>query len=151
MIIARGGGVCAAFFIGREESSAEAGTFGRESAIALVRRELERAGFSVQPLEVEAYEGETGWMVFARACGQPPECEACFLFDGADEMLDALALLPGAAVHTFPRGGGFALRLTSRDSGDFERAAALFSEFGRRVEAAPLYLAHLREQGASAR
>ena len=152
MIIARDGGVCAAFFIGREDASAAGtGTLGREAAIASARRELERAGLSAQPLEVEAYESETGWMVFVRADEKPPEREAYFLFEGADELLDALAILPGAAVHIFPRGGGFVLRLTSQDGGYLKRAAAIFSEFGRRFEASPLYFMHMREQGAPLR
>lgn len=122
-------------------------SFEHETARLLARRELEEAGLlSQNTLEIEAFEGEAGWMIFAYA-GEKPARETYFCFSQADALLDALAFpREGLTVHIFSDSTRFILYLTARENEVFERACAHLSEFGRRFEALPLFLRHLKEQ-----
>lgn len=117
----------------------------QEDAEEYALRELEKAGIPAHGVVIEAFENQTGWLVFCTV-----ECESdtelYIQFETKNDFLDAI-LAHGTDGVLF-RGweaNGYIVRV----SGPRERVAAYasrLSEYGRLFEAPAGYARHLEEQ-----
>ena len=136
-----------AFTVERAETG---GALRQEEAEEYALRELEKAGISAQGIVIEAYENQTGWLIFCTV-----ECETetdlYIYFEEKDDFLDAI--LAHGTGNVQLRGwdsDGYTVRV----SGARARVAAYasrLSEYGRLFEAPAGFARHLEEQSGSVR
>jgi hypothetical protein len=131
-----------AFTVERREAG---GALRQEDAEAYALRELEKAGISPRGVVIEAYESQTGWLVFCTAVSEP-DTELYISFENKDDFLDALlACGTGGVLLRGWETDGYTVRI----SGPHERVsacAAHLSEYGFLFEAPAVFARHLEDQ-----
>ena len=114
-----------------------------EGALSLARDAFREAGIELAgPVEIEAYPGTCGVLVFARV---RPRSRAWFSFGGLENLAAAARAQPEPRPAP-PRGWGGARGGGSRAAGA-AGAAARLSEFGRAESSRPHLEASLAEHG----
>ena len=89
-----------ALFIAKDEI--KDATLRREEARTRAMSEIKAAGIHAKnQIEIEAFENEDGWMIFASTSLREPEGYVWMRFDSPDDFLDAYSLLAGLKLqHT---------------------------------------------------
>ncbi|MDR0326622.1 MAG: hypothetical protein LBI19_11100 [Oscillospiraceae bacterium] len=133
--------VSLAFTVEREQTG---GALRQKDAEDYALRELEKAGIPAHSVVIEAFENQTGWLVFCTV-----ECETdagiYIRFEDKDDFLDAvLAHGTGGVQLRGWEAGGYTVYI----SGPRERVAAYAAqllEYGHMFEAPEGYGKHLEE------
>jgi len=118
----------------------------REDAEEYALRELKKAGVSPANVQIEAFENQTGWLVF---CTVEREAETgiYIFFENKDDFLDGVRAhgTGGLRFRGWEKNGGYTVRV-SGPRGRVAGYAARMSEYGRPFEAPAGYARHLEEQ-----
>lgn len=135
--------VSIAFTLERREAG---DTLCQEDAEYYALRELERQGLDVPgDVEIEAYENQSGWLIFCNVFREKPV--ALYIrFENRDDFLDAVGAY---GAHGVDIQGWDAYGYTVLVTGSRERVAAFVSgvsEYGIPFEAPAGHILHLGEQ-----
>jgi hypothetical protein len=117
----------------------------REDAEEYVMRELEKTGFSASGIRIEAFENQTGWLVFCTV-ERETETDVYIQFENKDDFLDAVRAHGSEGVKLNGWGSELYTVRVSGLRGRVAEYASLLGEFGFPFEAPPGYALHLEEQ-----
>jgi len=120
----------------------------REDAEEYALQELRKAGIKAQGVIIEAFESQTGWLVFCTV-DREKEISLYIRFDSKDDFLDAVSVHGTDGVQL--RGWEVKDYFTARVTGPKARVAEYItrmSEYGSPFEAPAVYAIHLEEQSA---
>jgi hypothetical protein len=125
------------------------GAFIAEDAEEYALRELRKAGISASGVMIEAFENQTGWLVF---CTVDIEKEiTCYIrFGSPDDFLDAVSVhgTYETSLKGWHTGNGYTVRVTGNRVGT-ARYVSRLSEYGVPFDAPAGYALHLDDQTAS--